>query len=108
MTNPHTPSPRFTALLQKTGLVDAADLARALAMESPDSLPARLEKLGVVREDDVAAAIAAHLRLPVYQLAGNECDATAVRALPQALAEKHAICPIRLEGRALHLAMIDP
>ena len=97
-------------LLVRSGLVDAAGLARARQAQEKNGLPlsATLATLGLADEQGIIAAIASSMRLEALgpELPVVEADVAAL--LPSDFCRKRAVVPLRLQGRILRLALVDP
>jgi type IV pilus assembly protein PilB len=107
----NTHGPLADALL-RSGVVDAAGLARAL--EAHASRPATtttlgrvISDLGLADEDAVARALAAALRLD-YHDAPAANDSALSTLLPLEFCRKRRTFPVALQGRILRVAVTDP
>jgi hypothetical protein len=72
-------------------------------------LGTNLAELGYMRLEDIGRHLAKHLELPLAPeewLSGFGEQARG--AISKELVEKHKVLPLRVEKRALHLAMLDP
>jgi len=94
----------------RSGLVDAAGLARARQAQEKNGLPlsATLATLGLADEQGIIAAIASSMRLEALgpELPVVEADVAAL--LPSDFCRKRAVIPLRLQGRILRLGLVDP
>jgi type IV pilus assembly protein PilB len=96
--------------LLEAGAIDAATLERLERQQKAHggSLNLNLVKLGVLSEEDLTRALAQVYRLPGLDLADAAVDPEAVRLIPQEIATKFQVVPVRREGRRLRVAMADP
>ncbi len=101
-------------VLLEAGLVDAAQLHRALAAqrETGRMLGRTLVDLGIIDEDTLVGALARQLRLPVADLRGLRIDPQLLELIPAKLAYELRCLPLYLESsgtaRQLHVALEDP
>src|SRR5262249_32818003 len=68
-----------------------------------------LVEAGLLTLDEVEEHLAGHLgvpRAPIERL--SRPDPAALAALPARLAQQHRLCPLWLEKRRLHAAMLEP
>ena len=86
-------------------LVDATSLTQ-LIQESPESLWEAAVSKGLTSDDDILAALAARFRMPIAELDG--VDAAAIAAVPEALARKYRILPLRASNSTIDIATADP
>jgi Type II secretion system (T2SS), protein E, N-terminal domain len=107
----NTHGPLADALL-RSGVVDAAGLARAL--EAHASRPSTtttlgrvISDLGLADEAAVARALAAALRLG-YHDAPATIDPALSALLPLDFCKKRRTFPVALQGKSLHVAVTDP
>lgn len=107
-------SPRLGDVLVEARLIDEFQLEAALGHQRRfgNRLGVALVRLGFLREDDLVAALARQLRLPVVRLAGKRIAEGVLALLPAALMEKHGCLPlfVRREGEeeVLYLGTADP
>lgn len=101
---------RAGKLLIRAGVLDAAGLARALAVQStPDTTLSRiLATLGLAEESDVAAAIASQLHLEYLEGEPPEISAEVAELLPEDFCRKFQTAPLGVKGGALRIAVTDP
>src|SRR5438477_4870277 len=97
-------------LLVRSGVVDAAGLARARRAQEKSGLPltTTLATLGLANDQGILAAIATSMRLEALgpELPVVEADVAAL--LPSDFCRKRAVIPLRLQGRILRLGLVDP
>ncbi len=98
-------------LLIQRGKLTKTQLNAALRNQGffREHLGTTLFKMGFIDEDTLGEALAELSSVP-YAFPGmfEELPPNLLGLLPTKLAEKHDIIPLKLEGRKLHLAMLDP
>ena len=62
----------------------------------------------VITEVDLAAALAEQFGVPLADLRRQEPDQDAIDRIPEALARKHGVIPLRVEDNRVYLAAADP
>jgi len=67
-----------------------------------------LVEKGFTTESDIAQALASQLGLPLVDLKMTPVEPDAVNIISEAVAKKHLIMPVAVEGRDLFVAMHDP
>ncbi len=100
---------RIGELLIEMGLITPEQLAKAMdrQKQSGERLGRALVATGV-REEQIAQALSKQLGLPVVELQRHNIEPAAATVLPEALARKYSVVPIRRDGNRLALAMSDP
>src|SRR3954454_2951675 len=102
---------RLGDLLVRRDAVAAADMREALGLQSDRGLRLGelLVELGVVTEDDVAAALAEQAGLDVVDLNPESSDPEALAGLPESLARSLLAVPLRrTEAGELVVPVADP
>ncbi len=101
---------RLGDLLVQEGVITPSQLKAALAdqRQSGDRLGYVLVKLGLADEVDVARVLARQLRMPAVDLSRFEPDPKILRLIPNDVAQKQLVLPLRRDGRTLTVAMADP
>ncbi len=101
---------RLGDLFVSEGLVSADQLKEALsdAKESGTRLGHALVKLGFVAEIDLTTMLAKQYRVPAVDLDRVKVDEKILRLIPDDLAFKHLVLPLRRVGRTLTVAMANP
>ena len=94
-------------VITKDQLQHAIEVRREAKGKKP-RLEAVLVQLGYTTEEAVAQALAADLNLPYIDLATVDIDPKLVKQIPQWLAERHRLVPIRKTADDLMVAMTDP
>lgn len=99
-----------TEILQREGKLDDSGLARArsLADTSGDSLHLILGRLGLVGEDDVAAALSESLRIPLVLSADFPGTPILEDRVPSAFLKTCRVLPLSDNGQSVVVAMADP
>jgi type II secretory ATPase GspE/PulE/Tfp pilus assembly ATPase PilB-like protein len=77
-----------------------------LIEESPESLWETAVSKGLTTDDDILAALAARFRMPVADLTHVTAEAQA--AVPESLARKYRILPLRVSNSTIDIATADP
>ena len=109
-TSPNPSLTGFRGLLVERGLVTRADLAVA----EPHALSAHLEladalvALGLVSEADSYAALAAAAGADLLALDDVASSVLAVQLVPEKLARRHLIVPLKVDNRTLTYATCRP
>ena len=102
---------RIGQLLVERGKITEHQLAAALRNQGffREHLGTILFKMGFVDEETLGEALAQINGVPfAAPVMFRDLPPTLVSLLPTKLAEKHDIIPLKLEGRKLHVAMLDP
>jgi type IV pilus assembly protein PilB len=105
-----TSTDRIGELLVRDGLITNEQLQKALhdARASNTRVGSSLVKLGIVKEQDLALALARQHRLPAVDLERVTLDPKLLKLIPADIALKHLVLPLRRVGRTLTVAMINP
>ena len=101
---------RIGDILLETGIITPQQLAEALAQQrrTRERLGRVLVDQGAASEKQIAQALAAQLDLPLVALSSTRLDPNAVKLIPEILARKRRVVPLRLDGGQLIVAMADP
>lgn len=104
------PRPRIGELLVQSGKLSARDLERALsAQQEMGGLLGRVfVRLGLVSDADVAQALSAQLGIPLVSEHDFPDLLPEVEGLRPEFLAANNVCPLRLEGDQLHVAMAVP
>ena len=97
--------------LVDAGKITEAQLHRALTAQLifGGHLGTSLLELGYLDEETLGETLSALFGAPYADVDMiSRVPYSVVRSLPARLVEKHKVVPLKLEGRILHLAMIDP
>ena len=89
--------------LQREGKIAAADVVRLEKEAQEKGLPIAeaLEAAGIISERDLAALMAATLRLRQIDLTAYPFDPGLARELKEAVATRYEIVPLRVDGRTI-------
>jgi hypothetical protein len=101
----------FTAFMRERGACSKAQLAEATQamVVFGGRLGTALVELGYLAIEDVERHLSDYLGVPVAPAAWLAAPAPeALAAVPKPLVEKYRVLPLRLEGRVLHAALLDP
>ncbi len=102
---------RLGEILLDEGKLTEEQLQKALKAQLifGGHLGTSLIELGYVDEEALGNALSAAFNVPyaTYEILHNAPYAV-IRAIPAKLVEKYKVVPIRLDGKVLHLAMMDP
>ncbi len=101
---------RIGDILLETGIITPQQLAEALAQQrrTRERLGRVLVDQGAASEKQIAQALAAQLDLPLVALSSARLDPNAVKLIPEILARKRRVVPLRLDGGQVIVAMADP
>jgi type IV pilus assembly protein PilB len=97
-------------MLVREGLITRDQLDHALQeqRETGTRLGYNLVALGYVKETDLTRMLARQYRMPAVDLSSFEVDPRIARLIPNELATKHLVLPLKRDGRTLTVAMADP
>ncbi len=103
---------RIGDYLVEQGLITQEQLDNVLAAQRESQGTKRfgdvIVELGYMSEVKFAQALAGKLKVAYVDLANIEIDGDAVRKVPEALAKKHTVIAINIQGRRLTVATDDP
>ncbi len=101
---------RLGDLFVREGLITEAQLQEALreAKISKTRIGFALVKLGLVAEDELTRALAKQFRVPAVDLSKVKVDEKILKLVPEDVAMKHRVLPLRKVGRTLTVAMANP
>jgi len=101
---------RLGEILLKENLITRDQLQAALTeqRQSGFRLGYVLVKLGLVQELEITKVLARQYRMPAVDLSRFEVDARILKLIPNDLALKNVVLPLKREGRTLTVAMADP
>ena len=96
-------------ILVRAGLIDSVSLARAReAEQAQKSLIQAIVSLGLANEEQIAAAMARHLRLDALEGDLPEVTVDVAALVPAAFCRSRGIVPLALQGKTLRVALSDP
>lgn len=101
---------RFGELMVSQGLLTEEQLEQCLRLQVQEKkkLGTVLVECGYATERQIVEVLEFQLGYPSVSLFDGGLDETAVRQIPEALARKHGVIPVRNNGDCLVLAMEDP
>jgi type IV pilus assembly protein PilB len=101
---------RLGEVLVREGLITKEQLSRALQEQTQSSMRLGycLVKLGYVDENELTKLMARQHRMPAVDLTRFEVDPRIIKLIPNDIATKHLILPLKRDGRTLTVAMADP
>jgi type IV pilus assembly protein PilB len=101
---------RIGDILVESGVISPDELKEALAKQkhTRDRLGRVIVSLGFANEKQIAQALAGQLGLQLVDLSTHQIDPDVVKYIPEALARKYRLVPLRRDGDALVVAMADP
>jgi type IV pilus assembly protein PilB len=91
-------------------LITTEQLQRALAEQkgSADKLGTILVRLGFITEDSLVSFLSKQYSIPAITVAQVDPDPDVLKLVPEQIAKKHSVLPIKRMGNVLTLAMADP
>jgi type IV pilus assembly protein PilB len=107
---PQPVSRRLGDLLVREGLIDNEQLARALQEQkgSNDKLGSILVKLSFVTEENLIGFLSRQYGIQSITLSQLDIDPDIIKLVPEQIARKYEVLPVKLQGNTLTLAMGDP
>ncbi|HLB02876.1 MAG TPA: type II secretion system protein GspE, partial [Nitrospiria bacterium] len=101
---------RLGDFLVENGLLEAQDLKKALEEQrrSGKKLGEVLVDLNLVTEGQLVQTLAIQLGYKAIELPSVTIDPEVILLIPENLARRHQIIPIKFEDRSLTVAMADP
>ncbi len=97
-------------ILIDNDVITTEQLNKALEKQkiSGDRLGRMLVKLGYATEDEINRAISEQINLPHISLRIKDIDPKVIKIIPEQVARKYELMPVRREGVNLIVAMDDP
>jgi len=104
------PKKRLGELLIRRGALTEQQLRDALAVQREEKgmLGEVLLRMGVVQQAELGRALAEQHGVPFLALEEEELDPQVPLLLPEAFCRENLALPLRVEGQALHVAMVAP
>ncbi|MGD2215507.1 MAG: GspE/PulE family protein [Gemmatimonadales bacterium] len=101
---------RIGQVLVEAGLIDQDQLQKCLEEQarSGKDIGRLLIERDLVTQDALTRALAKHFRVPGVDLDKFSIEEKVVRLVPEEVARKHTVVPLRKEGDTLRVAMADP
>jgi len=87
---------------------DQLKQALVLQQTTTEKLGRLLVDLGFVTERDVLTAFAQQLKVPIYDPGKTNPDPAVAKVVPENLAQRYHLAPLRRNGSKLVVAMVDP
>lgn len=96
-------------ILVSMGAITPTQLQQAIAAVGPNQrLGDYLVDRGLVTEKEVAQALAEQFNVPFLELQEITFQPEAVRHIPEAVARRYRVVPVKVEGQVLTIAAADP
>jgi type IV pilus assembly protein PilB len=110
MTTAPASTERLGDLLVQEGLITREQLQQALEQQQGSGmrLGYTLVKAGMVQEIEITKMLARQYRVPAVDLSRFEVDEKIIKLIPNEVALRHTVLPLKREGRTLTVAMADP
>ncbi len=104
------PTDRIGELLVREGLITHDQLQKALADARANNsrIGYSLIKLGFIAEDELTRMLARQYRVPAIDLNRVNLDPRIIKLIPNDLALRYLVLPLRRVGRTLTVAMANP
>jgi type IV pilus assembly protein PilB len=101
---------RLGELLVRNKLINEMQLAKALEEQraSGGRLGTSLVKLGIIKDEDLAAFLSRQYGVPSINLSEFEIDQNVVKLVSPDVAKKYQLVPVNRTGSTLIVAMADP
>ena len=101
---------RIGELLYKEGLITKEQLDKALEEQKNKGgkLGYNLVKLGFIDEKTLTSFLSKQFGVPPIDLSSEEIDPEVLKLVPESIAQKYLLIPVRRKGATLHVAMADP
>jgi len=101
---------RLGDVFVQQGVITDSQLREALddSRSNHNRLGYSLVKLGFVSEPELTLILAQQYRVPAVDLDKVETDPRILRMIPDDVAHKHLVLPLRKAGRTLTVAMVNP
>jgi len=105
-----TSKKKLGELLVDAGVISEEDCNKVLREQKSrgERLGELLVEKGLTTEYDIAHGLASQLGLRLVDLKITPIEPDAVNIIPEAVAKKHLLVPVAVEGRDLFVAMHDP
>ncbi|MDR7421803.1 MAG: ATPase, T2SS/T4P/T4SS family [Armatimonadota bacterium] len=101
---------RLGQILLEAGVINRAQLDVALAEQerTGERLGAVLRRMGLGSQEAIAEALAQQLRIPYIRIETSALDEALLLQVPEPVARRHQVIPIRVRENRLVLGMVDP
>lgn len=100
----------LSEILLESGLITEDQLREAEELRKKMGLPlsSALVYLGFIAQKDLAKKIAEQINLPFIDFESFVPDQNAIASLPEEIARKYSVFPVKVEGNTLTIAMANP
>lgn len=97
-------------MLVEMGLISAEQAEGAVEAARRERMPLErvLVRDGLAMSKDIAAILALNLSIPMVDLGSQAIDRAALQLLPESVARKYVVLPIKKSGRRLTIAVPNP
>jgi len=97
-------------ILVNQGTIDRIQLEDALERQrkTGEKLGRLLIKLGYLSEEELGTALSEQINIPHIDLSSEEIDPAVINLIPEKVARKYDLIPVRREGNNIVVAMDDP
>ncbi|MDR7520305.1 MAG: type II secretion system ATPase GspE [Armatimonadota bacterium] len=97
-------------ILLEAGIVTQAQLKDALAeqQKTGERIGVIIQRMGLGSQEGVARALAQQLNLEFVRLGEITLDEAALLRVPEEVARRHQVIPLRVDERRMLLGMVDP
>jgi len=101
---------RLSDILVEQGLLDSAQLAKAVAEQKKTGQPLSrvLVEMKLVTEEDIVVALSEQLSIPHIRVENYTIPPEVIEEVPETLARQYVLIPISKTGDSLTVAMSDP
>lgn len=105
-----TSTERIGDLLYREGLITSEQLTKALQEQKQNGTRVgyNLVKLGFIQEIELTKMLAKQHKMPAVDLSRFQVDPKIAKMIPDDLAQKHQVLPLKRDGRTLTVAIADP
>ncbi len=97
-------------ILVKNGVITPEQLKKAMDDQKKDGgkLGSSLIKLGYIKEKKLVECLSKQYGIPSIDLEDIEVDAELLKFIPEDVAQKYQLVPVKRSGATLSVAMVDP
>jgi type IV pilus assembly protein PilB len=97
-------------ILVKDGVITPEQLKKAMDSQKKEGgkLGTSLVKLGYIEEKKLVECLSKQYGIPSIDLADIEVDAEVLKFIPEDVAQKYQLVPVKRSGATLSVAMVDP
>jgi type IV pilus assembly protein PilB len=101
---------RLGQILLEAGVINRAQLEVALAEQerTGERLGTVLRRMGLGSQEAIAEALAQQLRIPYIRIDTGALDEALLLQVPEPVARRHQVIPLRVRENRLTLGMVDP